>query len=296
MQAYLQIMRYNCTECASNFREKKNVQQHLRKDHGIKKFKCKLCEYRTDDPTNLKRHEKLKHSDFVMKCKQCEYITNDENHMNRHVRAKHLVKNIKCEKCEFITDKQLNMIQHVNAKHTLKSCNECDFTTLTQMEMKKHKKDHHEPDNFEEKSAFNKLLYQKTWKVRGFKDPLSTLQLYKVKIQNTIKHYLETKGPMKWYLGMQVIFHKKNMEGEIMQTASPGFTSNPQTTLSMYDFDKLYAESSEKIMNDFVEFNANGSGWILDRVQLMSVHINHYSPIAVNDDYDTEDTDEEENY
>jgi hypothetical protein len=46
---------------------------------------------------------------------------------------------------------------------------------------------------------------------------------------------------MKWYLGMQIIFHKKNMEGEIIETASPGFTSNLQTTLSMYDFDKLHA-------------------------------------------------------
>ena len=176
----------------------------------------------------------------------------------------------------------------------MKRCNECDFTTLSQVEMKNHKDIQHEPDDFEEKSAFNKLLYQKTWKVRGFKDPLSTLQLYKAKIANTLKHYLITKGPMKWYMGMQVVLHKLNSEGEILQEARPGFTSNPRNALTMIDFEELYAESSNKIMNDFVKYNANGSGWILSRVQLISVHIHCYSPFSVNDD--TNDTDDEETY
>ena len=288
------IMEYTCSECSSTFREKKNLQQHLRKDHGLEKYNCKYCNFKTNISSHLKRHERGKHSNFELKCKQCEYITNRHDNLNRHVRSKHLPKNVKCEQCEFYTDTQVNLNQHINRKHALKKCNECDFTTTSQIEMKNHKDTKHEPDDFKEKSAFNMLLYQKTWKVRGFIDPLSTLRLYKVKIANTLKHYLKTKGPMKWYIGMQVELHKITSEGAIVQEARPGFTSRPRNTLSMVDFEELYSESSNKIMKDFDNYNANGSGWIFSRVQYISIHIHCYSPFSTNDD--TEDTDNEESY
>ena len=46
---------------------------------------------------------------------------------------------------------------------------------------KNHINTQHEPDNFVEKSAFNRAIYHKTWKVRGMQEPLSTLNLYKAK-------------------------------------------------------------------------------------------------------------------
>ena len=92
-------------------------------------------------------------------------------------------------------------------------------------------------------------------------------------------------------MGMQVVLHKMNSEGVILQEARPGFTSNPRNSLSMIDFEELYAESSNKIINDFVRYNANGSGWILSRVQLISVHIHCYSPFSTNDNIDDKDDD-----
>ena len=47
----------------------------------------------------------------------------------------------------------------------------------------------------------------------------------------------------------------------------------------MRDFDELYRECTSKKMNDFVEFNANGSGWILDRVAFTQIHMYNYKPI-----------------
>ena len=32
-------------------------------------------------------------------------------------------------------------------------------------------------------------------------------------------------------------------------------------------------------MNNFTEFLANGCGWVLERVELLSVNIAHYQPI-----------------
>ena len=82
------------------------------------------------------------------------------------------------------------MKRHVIALHTVKTCNECDFKTISLSEMKSHKKTKHDPDDYEEESAFNKLFYNKTWKVRGFKDPISTLQVYKAKIQKLKKEFV----------------------------------------------------------------------------------------------------------
>ena len=105
--------------------------------------------------------------------------------------------------------------------------------------MNKHKIAQHEPDHYEEKSVFNRLLYQTTWKVRGMKDPLHTLNVYKEKLNNAINNYLQTKGPTKWYIGMEIIMHKMDKEGRISDEIDPGFTSNVKTTLHMWNLDEL---------------------------------------------------------
>ena len=196
-------MPFKCSyKSASTFCEKKNLNQHLRKYHGLKNYKCDHCDYRANDQSNVRKHEKSKHADFVFKCKLCEYNTQDGSNLNRHVRNKHQEKNIKCNQSAFLTDRGDNLKIHVIAMHTVKTCNECDFKTISLREMKTHKKTKHDPEDYEEESAFHKLFYNKTWKVKGIKDPISTLQIYKAKIQNTINHYLEAKGAMNWYRGM----------------------------------------------------------------------------------------------
>ena len=73
----------------------------------------------------------------------------------------------------------------------------------------------------------------------------------------------------------------------------PGFTSNMKSTLHMWNFDELYNECCDKIMKDFVEFNANGSGWILSRVRLISVHMHLIPGINLDDVDNDSDVDSE---
>ena len=280
-------MAFKCPECTTVFRQKKNLNQHLKTRHGLKPFKCTECKNTFNNHTHLIRHMQSKHVGVTFKCKNCDYTSSRLDDVKRHDRSKHVEKNIHCEQCDFVTDRGHILKRHIETKHTLKHCNECDFTTYVAAQLKKHKTTEHEPDDFEEESAFNRLLYNKTWKVRGFKDPISTLNAYKSKVKNTVTHYLESKGAMKWYIGMQVKMYKES--GETRQEASPGFTSNPKTTLSLWNFEDLYKASFDKILNDFIEFNANGSGWILERVENLSIHIAGYQPTATySDDSDDE--------
>jgi hypothetical protein len=160
----------------------------------------------------------------------------------------------------------------------VKGCNECDFKTKSLREMKRHKDTQHQPDDYYENSAFNKLIYDKTWKVRGIIDPMMALTMYHPKIKNTIQHYLHEKGPMKWYIGMKVIMKMMDYSDDGKQVGQivPCFTSRPRITAMMYNFDEGYNAARQKIEKNFDEFLRNGSGYILDRVDLVSVHIAGY--------------------
>ena len=73
--------------------------------------------------------------------------------------------------------------------------------------------------------------------------------------------------------------YKLDEVGNLINKANPGFSSNTNISLAMDDFEGLYIECRNKIMNDFAEFLANWSGWILDRVTLTSIHVYNYQQI-----------------
>ena len=271
-------MGFPCSECNSTFREKKNLQQHLKNQHGFKKYKCNFCHFHSNDQSNMKNHEETVHENELFTCDQCEYTTPRKEKLLRHLRSNHVEKNIKCELCLYVTDRIERMERHKEAIHEVKNCDECDFTTTSQHDMKKHKNSEHQPDDFHEEQAFNKLLYNKIWHVDGMKDLLVALQAYKPKIRNTLKDYMKEKGGMKWYLGVKVTMHKLDRDGDIIQVATPGFTTSPRVQESMWNFNQNYNNASEKIMDDFVAFNQNGSGWILQSVNNISVNIAGYGP------------------
>ena len=52
-------MVFQCDGCESSFREKKNLQQHMRKRHGFKKYKCDHCNFHSDDRSHVRTHENL---------------------------------------------------------------------------------------------------------------------------------------------------------------------------------------------------------------------------------------------
>ena len=68
-------MAFPCNECNSIFKQKKNLQQHMKKQHGLKKYKCDYCNFRSENLSNVNRHEKTRHENEVFECEQCEFTT-----------------------------------------------------------------------------------------------------------------------------------------------------------------------------------------------------------------------------
>ena len=71
---------------------------------------------------------------------------------------------------------------------------------------------------------------------------------------------VKEKGAVTWHIGIKVNSYKLDSDGNIISKAVPGFSSNTNISLTMNDFEDLYTECKNKIMNDFAEFNTNGSG------------------------------------
>ena len=143
--------------------------------------------------------------------------------------------------------------------------------TINFNEMKKHKDIQNERDNFKERSAFNKLLYHKVWALSGAHDQLSALQAYKQKIRNSFEDYINEKGAAKWYIGMKVIMHKHNKDGNNYQQVVHRFSSNTTISLTTIYSNELYEECNEIFV---------GSRWILNRVSHIYIHKYNYQPIV----------------
>ena len=272
-------MTFPCDECDSIFKEKRNLMQHMKTRHGLKKFKCIFCDYRSNDRKTLKRHENNKHNDELFKCLQCDYRSARKDMLKRHIHAIHMEKNIRCDQCEYVTDSNNKLKRHVHVKHEVKTCNECEFSTTSLHKLKNHKKTQHPPDDFYEEHAFKKALYKKTWRLRGVRDLMEGLKVYKPKIQNTLRDYMKEKERgAKWNLGVSVEMRKTNWKGDIIDIIHPGFKTPALLQLAMYDFDQRYENAVNIIQDKLIAFNENGSGWVLKNVHNISIDIAVYEP------------------
>ena len=102
-------------------------------------------------------------------------------------------------------------------------------------------------------------------------DPKRVIELISVKVAQ--------KGPIRWYLSVQVKFTKPNSEG-VEISAEPYFTSKCSHILTLEeDINSQVTEAINKISGDVDTFLKNGSGWVLDRVIKTYVNIGGYKPL-----------------
>ena len=86
------------------------------------------------------------------------------------------------------------------------------------------------------------------------------------------------KPQKKIYLVIKVRMSRQDKEGEYQQV-SQLFCGGARLILRAEDFDDAYDESVKKIWSDFDQWLSNGSGWVLERVEILYLNSARYDPI-----------------
>ena len=186
-----------------------------------------------------------------MICEFCGFIVKGGNELQKHVKKQH--KNEKEKKI-------LTRVDHSQREDPPKSSEESDSE-----------------ENTSEESAFNKSLTEKTWRIRGSRDPLTLLTQYK----SRMKHYITTllvKSPLKCHIVLHITFVKKNKDGEPIRQSSY-FRSFTRTLLRSTQINEFLDESSDKINVSFDQYLQRGSGWILETIDYLKIYSAEYVPV-----------------
>ena len=101
-----------------------------------------------------------------------------------------------------------------------------------------------------------------TEEVSRKKDPLSLLGKYRSKIKQHIRNALDVK------------------DGETVRN-NPSFNSEMRNVLHINDYDNIYDEATNKIMESMGKLVQNGSGWNFVRVLKFNIYVMEYHPIRV---------------
>lgn len=108
-------------------------------------------------------------------------------------------------------------------------------------------------------------------------DPLTFLKNKEETIRSIFKKERTKRKRIKFYLTLQVQFTKT--KDDQVEIAEPHFHGRCHILLNNDDIESALRESIMKMFNAFIEYQREGSNWVLDKVLGVTVHIVQYNPI-----------------
>ncbi len=101
-------------------------------------------------------------------------------------------------------------------------------------------------------------------------DPMKCMANKTDQIESTLRHVMEKKGDIKWYMSLKEKFQreKKGDEAEEIQTY---FTSECAIAVKKEDIHRYMQTAFMKMFNDFVDFQRQGNDWKL------SIYLSFYT-------------------
>ncbi len=110
-------------------------------------------------------------------------------------------------------------------------------------------------------------------------DPLTSLAAAREQIREHLKEHMLRFHGVKWYVNLVITLYKHNKEGEQIEI-TPSFQGLVETLLLEEDFDTEYDEHIDVIMKRLKEWVNKGSGWIVRRVEGITLSVAVYEPSA----------------
>merc|ERR1711891_86512 len=129
------------------------------------------------------------------------------------------------------------------------------------------------------KTAFDRMIKNPVWPIRGSVDPLQTLLTYKNRMKGVLLYELKRQGPQKFEIILQVIYYKVDKEGN--KVHETGYhNGSPNTFLREENYDETFDESRNNIWKSLDKWMKDGSGWIIERVEKLILKSYRYEPMG----------------
>ena len=101
------------------------------------------------------------------------------------------------------------------------------------------------------------------------------------RVTDLLEHERDRHLGIKWYMALTAEYSKLNVDGDQITTEQV-FTSATAAAVNDDDIVNQLATAMQEINRHSQEFQAEGSGWALERVVSLTVHTVAYQPLMGN--------------
>ena len=307
---------FQCTECTFTANRKDSLNRHLKLKHGIGKRKAS-CSPESNTPKKAKpinqstdtqhgwgvepdqliepepiidwgdeeftaedaqdaENQVIEPEPEKFRCSICDINLNCKNSLVRHIKEKHSMANpYTCSKCGKSFARKENLMSHKKL--------DCTKKKKKLVEKKKVKgrvnievNENGEVDDGHLESAMRGMFTKKTWLIRKGRDPRHVLRGYYERILRWLVRLL-LKNPLKFYITMRITMVKHIKDGD-PQFATAGFNGATRVLLRASEIPDLYQVITEKIIESFNIWCQNGSGWVFQSIDDLTLYHAEYVP------------------
>ena len=298
---------FQCDLCNFVTTRKDAIKRHTATIHSDVLHQCEVCDFNSNRRDSLRRHTRIKHSDVRRKrpiivqdeeagpskfsCLHCSATFTQRSSLHTHNNTKHSnnLGRFMCEECGS-TFPRLDYLKSHQAQHRKRKSKEDNAPPQKKVRGRVDSDSDSEeftpPDV--EQSSFSRSTLEKRWLLRGVSDPLQALKKFKAKIQHSLNLVLR-KNVLKFFLTMKIRMFQMDKDGN-KKFASAGFYGGTHTLLRQSQFEEAYTLSTAQIWKSFDHWLKNGSGWVLDRVEQITLRTAKYKPMRGSSFIETPDS------
>ena len=193
-------------------------------------------------------------------CPECSTNFKHQRSLTRHIRDKTC---LRCRLCEKTFENKDLLEQH----------RETHFETINKFKHQNSKEgDIDENDEpIVDITGFEEKLHEIIYKVSGYKDPYKCFQRYKTRLKRVLLKSLKNSS-IKFFVTMKVRMFKKGADGSRVYDVV-WFYGGTYNCLTEAEVDQHLNQTSQMLNHNFETFSTNGSGWILERVEKISLKV-----------------------
>ena len=291
-----------CTVCGREFTVATNMYRHRQKVHSWTTEQAALPSNTPTDadatpgPSNV-----ASMTEPSMKRPRCDVIVDDD------AIFEHGKEVFECDVCNmyFLSQEELDKHVQLHALHREFCCQECARTYTSYEKLKMHIKTAHSAMSAPQSSrkrlraqqhgggavrerAFTQVESSVNDSARTYRLPftedapgeefVADLGNAVLVTARTLIEQLAGEANIKWYASLTLVFHKAT-QPNVVTEPPVYFRTEPVASTSSNPLELQLKVALRRLWHQIDRYEANGSGWVVDRLRELDVHVVSYDPL-----------------